>query len=139
MEIAVAPLVSADLGSRFLQAWVEDWLKTCAEFRRWERENLILKRPSKDTIAEHGKLIRTLIWGARVLQAIIADPDCRARQMRPEIDGLLRQLEETSEMIHHPMTDDECEALIRKYFPDEPGTGRAPAGHGPAIQASQKT
>lgn len=109
-----------------MRAWVEAWVKACTEFRRWERENLLVKYPSQATVAEHGDLIRTLIWSARVLQAMIADPNHPARELRSEVDGLLHQLEESCEMIHNPLSDDQCDALLREHFPHEPGTGSAP-------------
>ena len=123
MEIAIPPAKHAPGGTELLQRWVESWIGACSLFRRWEREELILKRPSHETLAEHSNAIKRLIWTARMLQAMMADPDCPAREFRREIDGLLRQLEETSEMIHNPMSDEECDALLKKYFPDEPGTG----------------
>lgn len=55
-----------------------------------------------------------------MLQAMMADPEHPSREFKSEVEGLLGQLEATSEMIHNPMADEECDALLEKYFPDAP-------------------
>src|SRR2546423_14877000 len=112
MGIAIPSAKPAPGGTQLLRNWVQSWISTCTAFRQWEREELILKRPTPETLAEHANVIKTLIWTARMLQAMMADPDCATREFRSEIDGLLRQLEETSEMIHNPISDQECDALL---------------------------
>src|SRR5258708_4813853 len=106
-----------------IRRWVQIWVSDCNEFRRWEREELILKDPSPETIAEHAKKSQLFILSARLLQGLMANPDYPAREFRAEVDGKVRQLEETWDMIHNPMTDEEADAILLKAFPDGPRTG----------------
>jgi len=115
----------ASSGANLLRGWVQVWINDCNEFRRWEREELILKAPSPETVVEHGKESQLLILTARFLQGLLANPDYPAREFRAEVDGKVRQLEETWDMIHNPMNDEEASAILEKAFPDGPRTGGA--------------
>ena len=119
MPEAVAAGVERDLIRRWVQIWVQD----CNEFRRWEREELVLKEPASRTIAQHGKKSQLFILTARFLQGLMADADYSARELRAEVDGKVRQLEETWDLIHNPMSDEEASAILQKAFPDGPGVG----------------
>jgi hypothetical protein len=123
MEIAVPSVRPGHTGARFLRGWLQSWINNCNEFRQWEREEVVLKRPSPETLAEHKKILRSMIWSAHMLQALIADPDYPAREFGPEISGKARQLEESWETIHNPMSDEEADAILAKAFPDGPTTG----------------
>ena len=125
METAVAKPKRGTGAKDLLRNWLQSWFEACGDFRKWEREELVLRRPSPAVLAEHADMSRTLISTARMLQAIMVGGDRTLREFRSEIEGLLRQLEETSEMIHNPMSDQECDVLLEKYFRDEPGTGSA--------------
>ena len=95
-----------------IRRWVQIWVSGCNEFRRWEREELILKEPSPETLAEHGKKSQLFILTARFLQGLMANPDYPAREFRSEVDGKVRQLEVTWDMIHNPMSDAEADAIL---------------------------
>ena len=123
MEATMPTVVTADAEPNFIRSWVQTWVNACNGFRRWEREELILKKPSPQTVAEHGKKVQTFILTARFLQGLMANPDYPAREFRAEVDGKVRQLEETRDMIHDPMADDEADAILLKAFPDGPRTG----------------
>jgi hypothetical protein len=93
------------------------WIKDCNEFRRWERQELVLKRASSETLAEHSKKSKMFILTARLLQGLLAGPDGTVREFRPELDGKIRQLEEAWDMIHNPMSDQEADAILKQAFP----------------------
>jgi len=123
MEAAMPEAVAAGAERDLICRWVQIWIQDCNEFRRWEREELVLKRPSPQTVAEHGKRSQLFILTARFLQGLMADTGYSAREMRAEVDGKVRQLEEMWDMIHNPMSDQEAGALLQKAFPDGPGVG----------------
>ena len=102
--------------SNLIRRWVRVWISDCNEFRRWEREELLKKRPSPEALTEHGKKSQLFILTARFLQGLMANPDYPAGEYRAEIDGKVRQLEETWDMIHNPMSDSETEAILEKAF-----------------------
>src|SRR5258707_1079860 len=104
--------------------WVQIWISDCNQFRRWEREELILKEPSDESLAEHRKKSQLLVISARLLQGLMATWDRPASEFQAEVAGKVRQLEETFAMIHNPMNDQEAEAILQKAFPDGPRIGR---------------
>src|SRR5947199_8001517 len=106
----------AEAGPSFLGDWVKSWVSACNQFRQWERNELIVKRPSAETLTEHGKKIKAFIWSARLLQAMMSDPDYSDRELRREVDGKLLQLEATLQMIHDPMPDVEADAVLKAAF-----------------------
>ena len=83
----------------------------------------MLKEPSPRIVAEHAKKSQLFILTARFLQGLMADADYSARELRTEVDGKVRQLEETWGMIHNPMSDEEASAILQKGFPDGSGVG----------------
>src|SRR5262245_43302676 len=111
MEATMPMLDPTGAGPGFLRDWVESWIHACDKFRSWERNELILKRASAETVAEHGKKIKAFVWSARLLQAMMSDPDYPLRELRREVDGKLLQLEATLQMIHNPMPDAEADAV----------------------------
>lgn len=104
---------------------VEDWVNACNDFLRWQRREVIERRPSPEKLSEHRVALKVMLRLGRSLHAHVCDPDFPLRQCIPEVDGKLRQLEESWEMIHNPMSDAEADAVLQQAFPDEPGTGSA--------------
>jgi hypothetical protein len=64
-------------------------------------------------VAEHARRSQLFILSARLLQGLIANADYPAREFRAEIYPKVRQLEETWDMIHNPMSDVEAEAILQ--------------------------
>ena len=123
MEATVAKGVSDKPGADLIGSWVRIRVNDCNEFRRWERKELILKRPSPEVVAEHVRKSQLFILTARLLQGLMANPNYPAREFRAEVDGKVRQLEETWDMIHNPMSNEQADAILQKAFPDGPRTG----------------
>jgi|SRR5437016_4020039 len=123
METAKPEAVAAGAERDLVRRWVQIWVQNCNDFRRWEREELVLKEPSPRIVAEHAKKSQLFILTARFLQGLMADADYSARELRTEVDGKVRQLEETWGMIHNPMSDEEASAILQKGFPDGSGVG----------------
>jgi len=126
MEAAIRPKgATAEPERDLIRRWIEIWVSDCNEFRRWERQELILKEPSPEMIAEHAKKSQMFILSARLLQALMANSDHAAPDLRTEVAAKVRQLEEMSEMIHNPMGDAEANAVLQKAFPNGSGTGKS--------------
>jgi hypothetical protein len=123
MEIVIPSAKTDDFAAGLLQGWVTIWVKACDTFRQWEREELIQKEPSSETLARHKKLGSALIRTAYMLQAVMEDPDYPARAFLPEVRGKLMQLEDARDMIHDPMSDQEADVILAKVFPDGPRAG----------------
>lgn len=124
MEAAMSASATTEAGPNIVRAWVQIWVDACSKFRQWERDELVKKRPSPETTARHRKLATALIRSAHILQALMEDPEYPARDLLPEVEGKLLQLEDSREMIHNAMSDRECDVLFPKYFPDESRPGR---------------
>ena len=125
MEIVIPSAETDNFAADFLRGWLKIWVKACDTFREWEREELIRKEPSSETLAKHKKLGSALIRTAHMLQAVMEDPDYPAREFLSEVRGKLMQLEDTRDMIHDPMSDQEADAILAKVFPDGPRAGSA--------------
>jgi hypothetical protein len=123
MEAAMAEADASNSGANLIRRWVQIWIDDCNEFRRWEREELILKQPSPEAVLQHEKKSQLFILTARFLQGLMANPDYPARDLRVEVDGKVRQLEENWDMIHNPMSDSEASAILQKAFPNGPRIG----------------
>ena len=126
MEIVIPSAETDNFAADLLSGWLKIWVKACDTFREWEREELIRKEPSPETLAKHKKLGSALIRTAHMLQAVMEDPDYPTSEFLPEVRGKLMQLEDARDMIHDPMSDPEADAILAKVFPDGP-TARSPA------------
>src|SRR5260370_35324100 len=100
METAKPEAVAAGAERDLIRRWVEIWIQNCNEFRRWEREELVLKEPSPRTVAEHGKKSQLFILTARFLPGLMAEPDYSPRDLPAERDGKVRRLQVTWRVIH---------------------------------------
>ena len=97
---------------------VETTLGACNAFRRWHRENFVLKRPTLEQVAEHGMDVRILLLMLRWLQATVADPGTPARDLLPRVEVMLRLLEDCWQYVHEPMSKAEAEKLLAEVFPE---------------------
>jgi hypothetical protein len=119
MEIVI-PTVVSEFDTSLLRAWFEVWVKLANDFRQWEREELIEKTPSAKSLATHKRTAATLIRSAHLMQSLMEDPEYPTREFLPEVQGKLLQLQDTWDMIHNPMPDEEADRLLAEIFPDEP-------------------
>jgi hypothetical protein len=119
MEIAIPTAVS-EFDTSLLRAWFEVWIKLANDFRQWEREELIEKAPSSETLATHKKTAATLIRSAHHMQSLMEEPENPIREFLPAVQGKLLQLQDSWDMIHNPMPDEEADRLLAEIFPDEP-------------------
>ena len=125
MEIVIPSVETDEFAADVLRAWLKIWVNACDAFREWEREELIRREPSPQTLAKHKKLGSALIRTAYMLQAAMEEPDYPAREFLPEVRGKLMQLEDAREMIQDRMSHQEPDAILAKAFPDGPRAGNA--------------
>src|SRR5437773_3520264 len=125
METAMTTISPESISTGFARKLFEDWVNSCNDFLRWQRREVIERKPSPEILAEHRDTLKVMLRLGRSLHAQVSDPDFPLRGCVPEVGGKLRQLEKSWEMIHNPMSDSEADAMLRQAFPDEPGTGSA--------------
>lgn len=103
---------------------IEAWLSAFREFRAWERAEIIEKAPSDETLADYGQSLKIMLRMARALQAQVTDADFPAHEFIPQINGTVLQLESSWESLINPLTEEEADGLLQKYFPQDPLTKR---------------
>jgi hypothetical protein len=101
--------------------YVEQWLNTCDAFKRWHRENLLLREPTAAALKESERVLPWLIRFSRLMHGQMLDPTWPHPQLARPVAATLRQLEELWELTHNPIPEAEADALLAKYFPDAPG------------------
>ncbi len=125
MEMVIPAVKTESVGAKLTERLLNLIIETCNEFLRWQHREVIRVRPSPETLSEHRESLKAMLRLAHALYGQVTDPDFPARHLIPEVAGELRQLEESWEMIHNPMSDAEAEAILQKAFPDESGVGSA--------------
>ena len=89
---------------------------------KWQRKNFILRQANAEELEEHGRRLEL------ILDLTLHMYSVAAKEMHGglrTISGRLRQLQDSRELIHNPMTAQEADAILHQVFPDEPPTGRA--------------
>jgi hypothetical protein len=97
----------------------EFWLRHSNEFMAWQQQNLILREPTPEELAEHSKRLELMLGLTLHVYSV-------ASHSMPEklstIRGRLWQLEDSRELVHNPMSHQEADAILKEVFPDELGT-----------------
>src|SRR6266478_2836578 len=97
----------------------EFWLRHSNEFMAWQQQNLIVRQPTREELAEHSKRLDLMIGLTLHVYSVAA-------HSMPEklsiIRGRLWQLEDSRELVHSPMSHEEADNILKHVFPDEPGT-----------------
>src|SRR5438552_1248231 len=117
MEIVMPVARRGYFSASFTQKLIKTWVTSCNDFLRWQRNKVIKRKPSQKILSDHRDTLKLMLRFGRSIHAQVSDPDFPLRQFAPEVAGKLRQLEKSWEMIHHPMSDAEAEAVLEKAFP----------------------
>jgi len=127
MKGAAIPLdVSSDASwPAITHEYVGQWIRACDAFLKWQREEIIEKEPTTETLSEHRSALKWMLRHTRILHAEIADPDFPVRHFAKAIAGKLLQLEESWQLVHEAIPDAEADALLQAAFPNERRTGGA--------------
>ena len=96
----------------------ESTLAACDHFRRWHRENFILKRPTLEQAAEHAMDVRILLLLLRALRATLTDLVNAARELLPRVEAMIRLLEDCWQSVHEPMNEAEAGKFLSEVFPE---------------------
>jgi hypothetical protein len=123
MAIATVPLSMRNSRAAFVEDLVQTWVAGCNNFLQWQRNEIIERRPSPQTLTEHRETLKLMLRLGKSFHAQVSDPDFPLPQASIEVAGKLRQLEKSWEMIHNPMTDADADDILLKAFPDESRTG----------------
>ncbi len=123
MEIALPTRSSDSLLAGFTEKLVAAWREASNAFLLWQYREVLSRKPSPETLAEHRQTLKWLLKLTRVLHVEVADAGPPISRFLPEVTGKMHQLESAWEMIHNPMSDEEADAILRNVFPDEPRAG----------------
>jgi hypothetical protein len=97
----------------------EFWLRRSNEFMAWQERNFILREATTYELAEHSQRLDLMLGLTLHVYSM-------ASHSMPEklsaIRGRLWQLEDSLELVHNPISDEEAGAILNQVFPDEPGT-----------------
>src|SRR5437867_4131279 len=104
-EAPSSPILKARFAPKLLNAWVD----ACNEFLQWQRKEIIQKKPTAETLAEHRDTLKLMLRLGRSFHAQVSDPDFPLADAAREVSGKLRQLEKSWEMVHNPMSDAEAD------------------------------
>ena len=125
MEMVLPAPDPESISAGFTRKLVEDWVNSCNDFLRWQRQEVIERKPTPKKMAEHRDALKVMLRLGRSFHAQVTDPDFPLQSLVADVAGKLRQLEKSWEMIQYPMNDAEADAVLRQAFPDERGTGIA--------------
>jgi hypothetical protein len=109
-----------------LEQWAAEharrWTEACGAFLAWERQRILLGDPTEADKAVQRRSLEALLRGTRILYSLLADPNFRDRSLLKEFRGRLWQLEHSWGMFYdNPMTEQEADKLLERYFPGESG------------------
>lgn len=117
IESMAGPAVEIPSLGQWTIGRVLEWSASCGRFLQWEHENLILRNPSAQELAEHKQALRWLLQITRLYHAAISDPEFPDRSAVKELRGRLLQLESSWRMFHEAMPKAEAEKLLAEIFP----------------------
>jgi hypothetical protein len=112
-------IVTLDSGSHVAEQ-VRRWIEMCFQFRKWERQHILIGEPSTEDQGFHKKNLKWLLRWSRLMHAMIADVEFPDRSLARELSGLISQLETSWRMVYDPMGEKEADKLLAEVFPDEP-------------------
>ena len=117
METVLSAPEPESISAGFTRRLVGDWVNSCNEFLRWQRQEVIERKPTPKKLAEHREALKVMLRLGRSFHAQVSDPDFPVPSLAADVAGKLRQLEKSWEMIHHPMPDAEADAILQQAFP----------------------
>ena len=119
MDIAIRSSASGvSIGAAFRRELIQLAIKSSNAFMQWQRQELLEKDQTPETVKEHLDTVTYLLRNMYILHGLASDFPERA--YAAEIQGKIRQLEESRDTIHDPMTEEEADAILKKVIPDEP-------------------
>jgi hypothetical protein len=104
---------------KLLQAWSDG----VAEYLRTERREIIEREASAKTLEDLRLTCKWLLRLSNLVEALAADPEFPAARFWKQNHHRVWQLRESWAMLNNPLTANQAEVLLQKYFPDEPQTG----------------
>jgi hypothetical protein len=102
----------------FAHNQVEEWSQQCARFRQWEKEELLHKEPSEQTLSRHARILKFFLKNTEALIATAADDEVYDDKLRERLSIIHERLIDSGEMFHSTMTDEEANRLLAEVFPD---------------------
>ncbi len=95
------------------------WLRRSNEFMAWQERRFVLREASARELCEHSQQLDLMLGLTLHVYSM-------ASRSMPEklstIRGRLWQLEDSRELVHNPVSDQEAEATLDQVFLDEPAT-----------------
>lgn len=104
-----------------LESYVTDsvnrWSELCQNFFDQERENMLLKEPTKKDLEVHRTMCRLLLLLGRAWENSILDASVPER-VKLELKGRLGQLDASWSQFQNPMPAKEADLILKEVFPE---------------------
>src|ERR1043166_2870562 len=111
------PGISVPNLEKIVLSQVEPWLAQCQSFRKWYRENFLLRDPSPDQEGLADEIQPWMIRLTRGLLAHVSDPEFPHQHLASSVRGTLWQLEEDWAARHNPLSETQAKEFMAAFFP----------------------
>ena len=102
---------------------LEEWRATCRTFLSWEKERILLGKPTAEERDKHRRTLTWLLRMTRLLDGLLSDPEFPDRSAAGRLKPLLFLLDASWKTIYNPLPEQEYGRIIAQCFPaNEPGT-----------------
>jgi hypothetical protein len=100
---------------------VQRWIDLCDEFRKWERETIILGDAKPEVAAKHKRALAMILKSTRLMLTLACDPESFDSEMYSRLSILHEQLQHSWKMFYDLPTAEERErndAQLATLFPE---------------------
>jgi hypothetical protein len=98
---------------------VSEWSRQCANFRTWERNELLLKNPSPDTVERHRQLLGILIKTTELMIAGGKNHKVYDAALLERLKVIRERLMDSWSQFCEPMPLAESDKILAEVFPNE--------------------
>ena len=101
----------------FAKEQVQRWCAACQTFLTWERDVILMGKPSEQEKQEHRATLKWLLRVSKLFHASTTDADFPDRSMGNMLEMTVWKLEQSWKMNYEPMPEAEADKLLAKIFP----------------------
>jgi hypothetical protein len=98
---------------------VQEWSRCRQNVTRWEKEHLLVDKPSPEDLARHRNMLERLMFFGQLFGLLATHPDFSDLETADMIQGNQFILREKYQMYHHPSMDEaEADCILKEVFPE---------------------